>query len=115
MIVRARDIPVVWNLDLPNEILRKISLVYQNVTDLGIADKSLLDAMQKVGFKDNIYYPFMVMASDTENGTYEFFHNRARQLLNEVEVKKFDEATQKAKQDKQSYVILPHHCCIGWK
>lgn len=115
VIVRARDIPVVWNLDLPNEILRKISLVYQNVTNLGIADKSLLDAMQKVGFKDNIYYPFMVTASDTENGTYEFFHNRARQLLNEVEVQKFDEATQKAKQDEQSYVILPHHCCIGWK
>ena len=115
VIVRARDIPVVWNLDLPDDMLRKISLVYQNVTELGIADKTLLDSMQRVGFKDNIYYPFMVTASDSENGTFEFFHNRARQLLNEVEVRKFDEATQKAKQENQSYVILPHHCCIGWK
>ena len=115
VIVRARDIPVVWNLDLPDEMLRKISLVYQNVTELGIADKTLLDSMQRVGFKDIFYYPFMVTAPDSENGTYEFFHNRARQLLNEVEVRKFDEATQKAKQENQSYVILPHHCCIGWK
>ena len=60
VIVRALDLPQWWNLDLPEQIRRKITAPPQSVAGNGVADASLYRRMRRAGLGDLVCFPFLV-------------------------------------------------------
>lgn len=115
IVVRALDIPQWWNLDLPEEIRRKIIAPPQSVAGSGVADASLYRRMRRAGLADLVCYPFLVTLDQPGGPIWRYREDHVLSLLSEAELATWHAARDQAAQDGNLMMAHPLHCAVGTK
>ena len=116
IIVRAIDMPQWLNINVKEELWRKIIVPPQLVSPSGVADKSLYDKMTTANFKNLIMFPYMFSAcKGADPSIYDWYLRRIYQTLDEEEQKELGAAIDNVTDDSALIYSQPVHCCVGWK
>ncbi len=115
IIVRALDLAQWWNLDLPEDIRRKIAPPPQSVAGKGVADASLYRRMRRAGLKGLVCFPFLVTLDRPSGPIWRYREDHVLALLNEAELAIWHDARDKAAQDGLLMMAHPLHCAVGVK
>jgi ubiquinone/menaquinone biosynthesis C-methylase UbiE len=115
IIVRAVDLPQWWNLDLPEEIRRKITPPPQSVAGNGVADASLYRRMHRAGLTDLVCFPFLVTLDQPSGPIWRYREDHVLSLLKEEELAIWHEARDKAASEGLLMMAHPLHCAVGTK
>jgi SAM-dependent methyltransferase len=115
LVVRALDMPQWWNLDLPEAILRKVSVPPQSVAPAGVADRSLYHRMREAGFVDLVCFPSLVTL-DRPGGP--IWRNREDHVLSQLSLEElplWHAERDKAEREELLFMAHPLHCAVGTK
>jgi SAM-dependent methyltransferase len=115
IVVRAVDLPQWWNLDLPEEIRRKITPPPQSVAENGIADASLYRRMRRAGLADLVCFPFLITLDRPGGPIWRYREDHVLSLLTEDELAVWHAARAKAATDGVLLAAHPLHCAVGTK
>jgi SAM-dependent methyltransferase len=115
VVVRAVDLPQWWNLDLPEEIHRKITPPPQSVAASGVADASLYRRMRRAGLADLVCYPFLVTLDQPGGPIWRYREDYVLSLLTKEELAIWHAVRDKAEQDGTLIMAHPLHCAVGTK
>ena len=115
IVVRALDLPQWWNLDLPEEIRRKITPPPQSVAGSGVADASLYRRMHRAGLADLVCYPFLVTLDQPGGPIWRYREDHVLSLLTEAELGTWHAARDEAAQAGTLMMAHPLHCAVGTK
>jgi SAM-dependent methyltransferase len=115
IIVRALDLPQWWNLDLPEEIRRKITPPPQSVAGSGVADASLYRRMRRAGLADLVCFPFLVTLDQPAGPIWRYREDHVLSLLIEEELAIWHAARDQAAQGGTLMMAHPLHCAVGTK
>ncbi len=111
VIVRSRDLPWYWNLDVSNEIHGKINVRDSSapMSSGGCADSSIYT---RFAAHFTLVRPNPFWAS---NSPFPPFIARERGRLNDEEARAFDEALANGGAVGVAFAGMPHHCVVGTK
>ena len=115
LVVRAVDMPQWWNLDLPEAILRKVTVPPHSVAPRGVADRSLYRRMREAGLVDLVCFPTMVTL-DRPGGP--IWRNREDHVLSQLSAQElpiWEAERDRAAQDGLLFMAHPLHCAVGTK
>ena len=115
LVVRALDMPQWWNLGLPEEILRKVTMPPRSVALRGVADRTLYRKMRDAGLVDLVCFPTMVTL-DRPGGP--IWRNREDHVLSQLspqELEIWRAERDRAAQDGLLFMAHPLHCAVGTK
>jgi SAM-dependent methyltransferase len=115
VIVRAIDLPQWWNLDLPEEIRRKVTPPPQSVAGSGVADSSLYRRMKRAGLGELRGFPFLVTLDRPEGPIWRYREDHALSLLTAEERRVWEAARAKAEADGVLMASHAMHCAVGRK
>ncbi len=115
VVVRAVDLPQWWNLDLPEEIRRKITPPPQSVAASGVADASLYRRMHRAGLADLVCFPFLVTLDQPGGPIWRYREDHVLSLLTKEELAIWHAVRDKAEQDGTLMMAHPLHCAVGTK
>ncbi len=113
--VRALDMPQWWNLELPEEIQRKVTMPPRSVAPGGVADRSLYRRMHDAGLLDLVCFPTMVTL-DHPGGP--IWRNREDHVLSQLspqELAVWQAERNKAEKDGLLFMAHTLHCAVGTK
>jgi SAM-dependent methyltransferase len=113
--VRALDLPQWWNLDLPDEIRRKIASPPQSVAGNGVADASLYRRMQRAGLEGLVCFPFLVTLDRPGSPIWRYREDHVLALLGDEELATWHHARAQATEDGVLLAAHPLHCAVGTK
>jgi SAM-dependent methyltransferase len=115
LVVRALDMPQWWNLQLPESILRKVTIPPRSVAPRGVADRSLYTRMRDAGFVDLVCFP-MLVTLDRPGGP--IWRNREDYVVSQLsldELPLWHDERDKAERHGLLFMAHPLHCCVGTK
>lgn len=115
LVVRAVDMPQWWNLDLPDAILRKVTLPPHSVAPRGVADRSLYRRMRDAGLVELVCFPTMVTL-DRPGGP--IWRNREDHVLSQLspeELPIWQAERDRAEREGLLFMAHPLHCAVGTK
>lgn len=115
VIVRAIDLPQVWNVDLPEAILRKIEPPPQLVGAGGVADRSLYRRVAAAGFRIATCFPAQAAFVGLTDSIGRYFEERMMSRLDADEAAIWLRAAAAARADGTLFMTAPHHCVVGIK
>jgi SAM-dependent methyltransferase len=115
IIVRALDLPQWWNLDLPEEIRRKVTSPPQSVAGNGVGDASLYRRMRRAGLTDLVSFPFLVTLDQPAGPIWRYREDHVLSLLTEAELAIWHAARDQALQDENLMMAHALHCAVGTK
>jgi SAM-dependent methyltransferase len=113
--VRALDMPQWWNLELPEQIQRKVTVPPHSVALGGVADRSLYRRMHDAGLVDLVCFPTMVTL-DRPGGP--IWRNREDHVLSQLssqELAVWQAERNKAEKDGLLFMAHTLHCAVGTK
>jgi SAM-dependent methyltransferase len=115
VVVRAIDLPQWWNLDLPEDIRRKVEPPPQSVARLGVADASLYRRMRAAGLADVVGFPFTITLDDPDGPIWRYREDSALSVLSQEETRVWQAAREAAR--RAGVLIASHalHCAVGTK
>jgi ubiquinone/menaquinone biosynthesis C-methylase UbiE len=113
VIVRALDMPYPWNVEVTEEIRRKIELAPALVGPKGVADRSVYARMSKAGFKDLTCFPMLSSFDQIGGPFWAYLESRALSRLTEGEAELFRTAMAQAREAGVLFCSCPHHCVVG--
>jgi SAM-dependent methyltransferase len=113
--VRATDMPQWWNLDLPEAILRKVTLTPRSVAPAGVADASLYRRMRRAGLTDLVSYPALITLDRPDGPIWRYREDHVLSLLSADELPVWHAARNKAAAEGTLLCAHPLHCCVGTK
>jgi len=115
VVVRAIDLPQWWNLDVPENIRRKITPTPQSVGPGGVADASLYRRMRQVGLTGVISYPAMITLDRPDGPIWRYREDHVLSLLSADELPVWHAARDKAAAEGTLLASHALHCCVGTK
>jgi ubiquinone/menaquinone biosynthesis C-methylase UbiE len=115
IIVRAIDLPQWWNLDLPEEIRRKVTPPPQSVAGNGVADASLYRRMKRAGLIDLCCFPSLVTLDRPDGPIWRYREDHVLSLLSPEELPVWQQAHAKAEADGLLLGAHAMHCAVGRK
>jgi SAM-dependent methyltransferase len=115
IIVRAVDLPQWWNLDLPEEIRRKITPPPQSVAASGVADASLYRRMRRAGLVDLVGFPFLVTLDRPGGPIWRYREDAVLSLLTDEELLIWRNAREAAASSGTLMMAHPLHCAVATK
>jgi ubiquinone/menaquinone biosynthesis C-methylase UbiE len=113
LIVRALDMMQWWNLELPDQILRKVQIPPRSIAPDGVADRSLYRRMREAGFVDLVCFPSLVTL-DRPGGP--IWRNREDHVISQLsadELPVWEAARTPAERDGLLFMAHPLHCAVG--
>jgi ubiquinone/menaquinone biosynthesis C-methylase UbiE len=113
IIVRAIDLPQWWNLDLPEEIRRKVTPPPQSVAANGAADASLYRRMTRAGLIDLRCFPTLVTLDRPDGPIWRYREDHVLSLLSPEELPAWQQARAKAEADGVLFGAHAMHCAVG--
>jgi SAM-dependent methyltransferase len=115
IVVRAIDLPQWWNLDVPENIRRKITPPPQSVGPGGVADASLYRRMQRTGLTNLVSYPAMITLDRPHGPIWRYREDHVLSLLSAEELPVWHAARDKAAAEGTLLASHALHCCVGTK
>ena len=113
VMVRAVDMPALWNLPLPEEIKAKVQAPVRSVGEQGCADVSLYRRFQQSGLVDVKMFPH-VMTNDRPDGPmWQYYESHVLSLLTEEQARHWRDAKAKALAEGTLFFARMHHCAVG--
>jgi SAM-dependent methyltransferase len=115
IVVRAIDLPQWWNLDLPDDIGRKVTPTPRSVGPGGVADASLYRRMRRAGLGDLVSYPSLITLDRPDGPIWRYREDHVLSLLSADELLVWHAARDKAAAEGTLLAAHALHCCIGTK
>ncbi|MBV9018110.1 MAG: methyltransferase domain-containing protein, partial [Alphaproteobacteria bacterium] len=115
IIVRAIDLPQWWNLELPEEIRRKVTPPPQSVAANGVADASLYRRMRRAGLEDLTCFPSLVTLDRPDGPIWRYREDHVLSLLGPEELPVWRAARDQATRDGLLMMAHPLHAAVGRK
>jgi SAM-dependent methyltransferase len=113
--VRAIDLPQWWNLDVPEEIRRKIAPPPRSVGPGGVADASLYRRMRKAGLTGLVSYPALITLDRPDGPIWRYREDHVLSLLDAGELPVWRAARDKAAAEGTLLAAHALHCSVGMK
>ena len=116
VVVRAIDMPQWLDLNVDDELWRKIIIPPQLISTSGVADKSLYSRVANANFKNLVMFPYLFSATrKADPKIYDWYLRRVYQPLMDMEKAELDAAKNQASEEAGLIYSQPLHCCVGWK
>ncbi len=115
VIVRAIDMPFLWNVNVPDDLKRKIELAPALIGPKGVADRRLYTSMSKAGFTDLTCFPMLSSFDQISGPFWTYLESRLLSGLTSNEVDVFRGAAAQARAAGVLFCSCPHHCVVGRK
>jgi SAM-dependent methyltransferase len=113
--VRAIDMPQWWNLDVPDDIRRKITPTPRSVGPGGVADASLYRRMRQAGLTGLVSYPALITLDRPDGPIWRYREDHVLSVLSADELPVWHAARDKAAAEGTLLAAHALHCCIGTK
>ena len=114
-IVRAVDRPMIWNLDIPDDMRERVEAPIRSVNADGCADASLYDRFAAAGLRNGRYFAALMSVDDTANPTFRYYLPHVLSLLGEAEKVVWHDAFARAEAAGTLHFARPMHCAVGIK
>ena len=114
-VVRAVDRPMMWNLDIPDDMRARLEAPIRSVNVDGCADASLYDRFVAAGLVDGCYFPALMSVADTANPTFRYYLPHVMSLLEEAEKPVWQRAYAAAEAAGTLHLVRPMHCAVATK
>ncbi len=115
VIVRAIDMPYPWNVDVAEDIKRKIEQAPALIGPRGVADRSVYPRMRKAGFTELTCFPMLSSFDQIGGPFWSYLESRVVSRLTSDEAVAFLEAMTQAREAGVLFCSCPHHCVVGRK
>jgi ubiquinone/menaquinone biosynthesis C-methylase UbiE len=115
VIVRATDMPWVYNLPLGAELKAKVEAPVSTDEGKGCASGSLYWRFQSSTLTNIKMMPQLVPFDDPEGGTEKFIEESILSKLDPEETDEWQIAMAKATSERTFFFTWPHHCAVGTK
>lgn len=113
--VRALDMKQWWNLDLPEDLLRKVEAPPYSVGPAGVADRSLYRRMRAAGCDDLVCFPSLVTLDRPGGPIWRNREDHILSLLDPEERAEWQRARDRAQAEGLLFMAHPLHCAVGRK
>ena len=113
VIVRSIDLPQWWNLDLPEDLRRKVNVPPRSVGPRGVADSSLYPRMKAAGFGALSCFPTLVTFDQPDGPIWRYREDHVLSQLTPAETEIWHAATQAARAAGLLFMANPLHCVVG--
>jgi SAM-dependent methyltransferase len=115
VIVRAIDMTQWWQLDLPEELRRKVNVPPQSVGPRGVADASLYRRMLACGFEALTCFPTLVTFDQPDGPIWRYREDHVLSQLTDAETEVWHTATAAARASGLLFMANPLHRAVGRK
>jgi SAM-dependent methyltransferase len=115
VIVRAIDMPYPWNVDVAEDIKRKIELAPALIGPKGVADRSVYLRMRNAGFTELTCFPMLSSFDQIGGPFWSYLESRVVSRLTPDEAGAFLGAMAQAREAGVLFCCAPHHCVVGRK
>jgi SAM-dependent methyltransferase len=113
VIVRAADMPLPWNVDLPEALRQKVEIRPPLVGPGGVADRSLYARMAAAGFERLTCFPMLPSFDRVDGPFFRFLEGSVLVRLSAEERPVWQAARQAALDTGVLFVAAPHHRAVG--
>lgn len=115
VIVRANDIPFIYNLDVKPALLVKINQLPGAKSEKGCADASLYQRFHQAGLTQVKQFPQLATFDQDNMEMLNFIMSNSDAAFNEEEKAEWDRARVQAEAEGTFFICRPHHCAVGTK
>jgi SAM-dependent methyltransferase len=115
-IVRANDMPWLYNVPLPAALKAKIENPVESFDESeGCASASLYRRYQRSGLTNIRMMPYLAVFDNPEGGLEEMMERSLLSRLNPEETAEWQSGKAKAIGERTFFFAWPHHCAVGTK
>ncbi len=113
VVVRATDMPLPWNVELPEALRAKVEIRPPLVGPRGVADRGLYARMGAAGFERLTCSPMLASFDRVDSAFFRFLEGSVLARLGAEERPVWQAARQAALDAGVLFVAAPHHCVVG--
>ena len=113
VVVRAAELPLTWNVDLPETLRAKVENRPPLVGPRGVADRSLYARMAAAGFERLSCFPMLASSDRVDGPFFRFVEGRVLAQLGAEEMPVWQAARQATLDAGVLFMNGPHHCVVG--